>query len=206
MLLDEFESCWLPRPLTSEYEAKVERRVPPWCRLRKKLWGWNMAISIAVTKRLTRRFEAGYLPVVNVKNELINAVGLASSYEANGNLTNRVYDATGPKTYVYLYDDENQLIEMRTDTSATLTDSRWRTTWGYDGVARARVRTDYTAGTTNDTNHTNKRNRSSMSVRAAAGADACYAEWPGCHSVHSCNSCDSWLSIGVSSGQALACR
>jgi hypothetical protein len=30
---------------------------------------------------------------VNVKNELTNAVGFASSYDANGNLTNRVYDA-----------------------------------------------------------------------------------------------------------------
>ena len=79
---------------------------------------------------------------VNVKNELTNAVGLASRYDANGNLTNRVYDATGPKTYVYLYDDENQLIEMRTDTSATPTGSRWRTAWAYDGLGRARVRTD----------------------------------------------------------------
>lgn len=78
---------------------------------------------------------------MNVKNELTNAVWLASSYDVNGNLTNRVYDARGPKTYVYHYDDENQLIEMRTDTSATPTGSRWRTTWAYDGVGRARVRT-----------------------------------------------------------------
>jgi hypothetical protein len=46
-----------------------------------------------------RQFDAGLLPVVNAKNELTNAVGLASSYDANGNLTNRVYDAPGPKTY-----------------------------------------------------------------------------------------------------------
>ena len=51
-----------------------------------------MAISIAITKRLTTRFEAGLLPVVNAKNELTNAVGLASGYDANGNLTNRHYD------------------------------------------------------------------------------------------------------------------
>ena len=52
-----------------------------WCRLGKKLWGRNMAISIAITKRLTTRFEAGLLPVVNAKNELTNAVGLASGYD-----------------------------------------------------------------------------------------------------------------------------
>ena len=81
---------------------------------------------------------------MNAKNELTNAVGLASSYDANGNLTKRVYDATGPKSYVYLYDGESQLIEMRTDTSATPTGSHWRTRWAYDGV-----------GTTNNTNDTN---------------------------------------------------
>jgi len=47
-----------------------------------------MAISIAITKRLTIRFGAGFLPVANVRNELTNAVGLASSCDANGNLTN----------------------------------------------------------------------------------------------------------------------
>jgi len=81
---------------------------------------------------------------VSLKNKLTHALGLASIYDPNGNLTNRVYDETGPKSYVYLYDDENQLVEMRTDTSATPTGSRWRTLWTYDGPARGRVRTDYT--------------------------------------------------------------
>ena len=36
------------------------------------------------------------------------------------------------------------LIKMRTDTSATPTGSRWRTTWAYDGMGRAQVRTDHT--------------------------------------------------------------
>jgi RHS repeat-associated protein len=81
---------------------------------------------------------------VNVKNELTNAVGLACTYDANGNLTNRVYDATGPKTYIYVYDDENQLTEMRTDTVNTPSGSRWRTLWVYDGTGRARIRVDYT--------------------------------------------------------------
>jgi hypothetical protein len=43
-----------------------------------------------------------------------------------------------------LNDDENQLIEMRTDTSATPTGLRWRTTWVYIGLGRERVRMDYT--------------------------------------------------------------
>jgi hypothetical protein len=75
-----------------------------WCRLGKKLWGRDMAISIAIMQRLRTRFGGSFLPVVKVKNELTNAVGLASSYDANGNLTNRVYDATGLKTDVYLYE------------------------------------------------------------------------------------------------------
>jgi hypothetical protein len=113
---------------------------------------------------------------VNLKNELTNAVGLASTFYGNGNLTDRVYDATGPKTYVDLYDDENQMIEMRTDTSPTPTGSPWRTTWAYDWAGRGLVRTDFRVRTTNHTNHTNGRVRSSMSVSAAAGADARYAE------------------------------
>ena len=80
---------------------------------------------------------------MNGTNELTSAVELACLYDANGNLTNRVYDATGPKTYNYFYDDENLLIELRTDTSATPTASRWRTTWLYDGLGRARVRKEY---------------------------------------------------------------
>ncbi len=81
---------------------------------------------------------------VNVKNELTSAVGLTCTCDANGNLTYRVYDATGPKSYTYVYDDENQLTEMRTDTSATPSASRWRTLWVYDGLGRARIRAEYT--------------------------------------------------------------
>ena len=81
---------------------------------------------------------------VNVKNELTTAVGLTCTYDSNGNLTYRIYDANGPKSYTYVYDDENQLIEMRTDTVYTPSGSRFRTLWTYDGLGRARVRTDYT--------------------------------------------------------------
>ncbi len=81
---------------------------------------------------------------VNVKNELTSAVGLTCTCDGNGNLTYRVYDATGPKSYTYVYDDENQLTEMRTDTSATPSASRWRTLWVYDGLGRGRIRAEYT--------------------------------------------------------------
>jgi YD repeat-containing protein len=80
---------------------------------------------------------------VNVKNELTSAVGLNCYYDSNGNLTQRVYDSNGSKTYYYVYDDENQLIEMRTDTYYTPSGSRFKTLWTYDGLGRARVRKEY---------------------------------------------------------------
>jgi hypothetical protein len=80
---------------------------------------------------------------VNVKNEVTSAIGLTCTYDANGNLTYRVYDANGPRSYSYVYDDENQLIEMRTDTYYTSAANRFRTTWTYDGLGRVRVRKDF---------------------------------------------------------------
>ena len=81
---------------------------------------------------------------VNAKNELTTAVGLTCTYDSNGNLTYRIYDANGPKSLTYVYDDENQLIELRTDTFYTAAAARFRTLWTYDGLGRVRVRTDYT--------------------------------------------------------------
>jgi RHS repeat-associated protein len=80
---------------------------------------------------------------VNVKNELTSAVGLNCTYDANGNLVSRVYDSNGPKVYYYVYDDENQLIEMRTDTYYTSAANRFKTEWVYDGFGRVRVRKEY---------------------------------------------------------------
>ena len=80
---------------------------------------------------------------MNVKNELTSAVGLGCSYDSNGNLTYRAYEIYGPRSYTYVYDDENQLIEMRTDTSYTSPGSRWRSIWVYDGLGRARKRNDF---------------------------------------------------------------
>jgi hypothetical protein len=40
-------------------------------------------------------------------------------------------------------DDENRLIEMRTDTYYTPEGSRWKTEWVYDGLDRARIRKEY---------------------------------------------------------------
>jgi RHS repeat-associated protein len=80
---------------------------------------------------------------VNVKNELTTAVGLTCTYDANGNLVSRVYDSNGPKMHYWVYDDENQLIEMRTDTYYTSSANRFKTTWTYDGLGRARIRREY---------------------------------------------------------------
>jgi RHS repeat-associated protein len=98
--------------------------------------GWNM------TARTENGVGTSY--VINDRNQVTSAGGKACSFDMNGNLTNRVYDATGPKTYNYFYDDENRLIEARTDTNSTPTASRWRSTWVYDGLSRARIKTDYT--------------------------------------------------------------
>jgi hypothetical protein len=81
---------------------------------------------------------------VNVKNELTTAVGLTRTYDCSGNLTYRAYNATGPKSYTYVYDDENQFIELRTVTVYTAAAARLSTLWTYDGLGRVRVRTDYT--------------------------------------------------------------
>jgi hypothetical protein len=80
---------------------------------------------------------------VNVKNELTNAVSLNGYYDASGNMTQRVYDSNGPKNYYYVYDDENRLVEMSTDTYYTPSGSRFKTTWTYDGPGRVRVRKEY---------------------------------------------------------------
>ncbi len=81
--------------------------------------------------------------VLNVKNELTSVDGLGCSYDSNGNLTYRAYEIYGPRSYTYVFDDENQLIEMRTDTTYTAPGSRWRPTWVYDGLGRARKRNDF---------------------------------------------------------------
>ena len=118
-----------------------------WCRLGKLVRSSSIAISIAITKRLTMRFVAAFLPLANVKNELTNAVGLNCYYDSTGNLTQRVYDSNGPKSYYYVYDDENELVEMRTDEYYMPSGSRFKMVWTYDGLGRVRVRTDYLAST-----------------------------------------------------------
>jgi hypothetical protein len=74
---------------------------------------------------------------VNVKNEL------TCTYEANGNLVERVYDSNGPKMHYWVYDDGNQYIEMRTDTYYTSAANRFKTEWVYDGLGRVRVRKEF---------------------------------------------------------------
>jgi RHS repeat-associated protein len=99
--------------------------------------GWNM------TARTQNGAATTY--TISDRNQATAISGLGSAtFDINGNLTNRVYDATGPKTYNYFYDDENRLVEARTDTSSTPTASRWRSIWVYDGLSRARIKTDYT--------------------------------------------------------------
>ena len=65
-------------------------------------------------------------------------------FDANGNLTSRVYDPSGPKTLVYTYDDENRLVGVSTDSYYTPEGSRWKTEFVYDGLSRLRICKEYT--------------------------------------------------------------
>jgi RHS repeat-associated protein len=80
-------------------------------------------------------------------NQLTTVSNLSCSYDANGNLTARVYTGNGPKTYSYAYDDENQLISAATDTYYTYSSARWKSEYTYDGRQRLRKRVDYTWNT-----------------------------------------------------------
>jgi RHS repeat-associated protein len=88
--------------------------------------GWNM------TQRTVNGSPTSY--TVNDRNQVTAISGLGSA----------TFDANGPETYTYVYDDENRLVEMRTDTGYTPDASRWRSTWVYDGLGRARRRKDFT--------------------------------------------------------------
>ena len=59
---------------------------------------------------------------------------------------NLKYGAGGAKTYLYTYDDQNQLTSVATDTDATPAANRWKTDFTYDGRGRLRVKKDYTWG------------------------------------------------------------
>jgi hypothetical protein len=99
--------------------------------------GWN------ITARTENGSPTTY--TVNDRNQISSISGLGSAtFDINGNIIPRVYDPSGMMSYTYVYDDENRLIEMRTDTTYTPSGSRWKSTWVYDGLSRARIRTDYT--------------------------------------------------------------
>jgi RHS repeat-associated protein len=98
--------------------------------------GWNM------TERSVNGSLTAY--TINDRNQVTSVSGVGNaSFDSNGNLVSRVYDSNGPKMYYYSYDDENQLIEMRTDTYYTSSADRFKTTWTYDGLGRARIRREY---------------------------------------------------------------
>ena len=70
---------------------------------------------------------------VNSLNELTTAFGSSFLYDSNGNLTN----GAGVS---YAYDDENRLIDVSQGTPSS---GAWRSTFGYDGLGRMRLRTEY---------------------------------------------------------------
>ena len=52
--------------------------------------------------------------------------------------------ATGIHKPTPTHEDQNWLVDLRTDTSSTPTASSWRSIRVYDGLSRARIKTDYT--------------------------------------------------------------
>jgi RHS repeat-associated protein len=109
----------------------------------------NLGYKYDPAWNLNTRTNAGYTTAFNVDvlNQLTTVSNLSCTYDANGNLTARVYDANGPKTYAYGYDDENQLTSAATDTYYTGSGSRWKSEYTYDGRQRLRKRVDYTWNT-----------------------------------------------------------
>jgi RHS repeat-associated protein len=97
--------------------------------------GWNMATHTVNGSPTTY--------TINDRNQ-VTGIGASETagFDANGNLTWR-YNSAGPNGLTYIYDDENRLIEMRTDTDYTPLDYRWKTEWIYDGLGRVRVRKEY---------------------------------------------------------------
>jgi RHS repeat-associated protein len=77
---------------------------------------------------------------VNARNQVTSDGTYSYTYDANGN---RTFRATGAWVE-YQYDDENQLVSARTDTSSTHESYRWRTDWTYDARGRIRQKTEYT--------------------------------------------------------------
>jgi YD repeat-containing protein len=106
----------------------------------------NLGYKYDPAWNLNARTNSGYTTAFNVDvlNQLTTVSNLSCTYDANGNLTARVYDGNGPKTYAYGYDDENQLASAATDTYYTETGSRWKSEYTYDGRQRLRRRMDYT--------------------------------------------------------------
>jgi RHS repeat-associated protein len=106
----------------------------------------NLGYKYDPAWNLNVRTNAGYTTAFNVDvlNQLTTVSNLSCTYDANGNLTGRVYDGNGPKTYAYGYDDENQLTSAATDTYYTESGSRWKSEYTYDGRQRLRRRLDYT--------------------------------------------------------------
>jgi RHS repeat-associated protein len=105
----------------------------------------NLGYKYDPAWNLNTRTNAGYTTPFNVDvlNQLTTVSNLSCTYDANGNLTARVYDGNGPKTYHYTYDDENQLTSAATDTYYTYSSARWRSDYTYDGRQRLRKRVDY---------------------------------------------------------------
>jgi RHS repeat-associated protein len=107
--------CWL---------ARIQEAAPTLC--------WHTYIA---AWNLNYRTNNGSLQTlaVNSRNELTTALGSSFTYDSNGNLTN----GDGK---VYLYDDENRLIDVN---QGAPTSGAWRTVFGYDGLGRMRTRAEY---------------------------------------------------------------
>jgi RHS repeat-associated protein len=97
--------------------------------------GWNM------TQRTVNGSPTSY--TVNDRNQ-VTAIGASETtvFDANGNLISR-FNSAGPNGLTYVYDDENRLVAVHTDTYYTPSASRWKTEWVYDGLSRARIRKEY---------------------------------------------------------------
>ncbi len=98
-------------------------------------WNLNRRTNNGVTSTFT----------VDNKNQLSSEAGITCAYDANGNLAS-VGNTNIGSAVVYLYDDENRLIEIYTNSAASgpTGSGPWDTQFTYDGLGRLRQRLEYT--------------------------------------------------------------
>lgn len=108
-----------------------------------RAWATNSGGTAITTQRYTYGYDAAFNMVKRTNNttvETFTANNLnqytafpdnSTGRDSNGNLTSTT--KTSGDSINYTYDDENQLVTLKSDTYTTLTGYRWKIDFVYDG-------------------------------------------------------------------------